>query len=140
MLLVHPQAARTRLAALESVQVISAGDDAMELGRVLVGVAAARIEPGVQGCRPRASPDLYAEPALGDGNMRNRISDPIVDEVRRVRAELAVRHGNDDAAIIRHAQAMERQSDRACVRYPARHVAPAGDRRSLPSRSSTVTD
>ena len=72
--------------------------------------------------------------------MRNRISDPIVDEVRRVRAELAARHGNDVAAIIRHAQAMERQSDRACVRYPARHVAPAGDRRSLPSRSSTVTD
>ena len=72
--------------------------------------------------------------------MRNRISDPIVDEVRRVRAQLAARHGNDVAAIIRHAQEIERASDRASVRYPPRHVAPPGDRRPLPSRSSTVTD
>ena len=45
---------------------------------------------------------------------RNRISDPIVDEVRRVRAELAARDGNDVAAIIRHAQEMA-----------ARRIAPA---------------
>ena len=72
--------------------------------------------------------------------MRNRISDPIVDAVRKVRAELAARHGNDVAAIIRHAQEMDRASGRASVRYPPRHVAPAGDRRPLPSRSSTVTE
>ena len=35
-----PEAARARLAALESVQVISAGNDAVELGRALVGVRA----------------------------------------------------------------------------------------------------
>lgn len=58
--------------------------------------------------------------------MRNRVSDPIVDEVRRVRAELAARYGNDVAAIIRHAQTLERPSDRTFVRYPARHVVPAG--------------
>ena len=57
--------------------------------------------------------------------MRNRISDPIVDEVRRLRAELAARHGNDIAAIIRHAQALERTSDRTFVRYPARRVVTA---------------
>ena len=68
--------------------------------------------------------------------MRNVISDPIVEEVRRVRAELAARYGNDVAAIIRHAQAMEQASDRTSVRYPARHVVPAGDRRSLQARSS----
>ena len=70
--------------------------------------------------------------------MRNRISDPIVDEVRRVRAELAARHGNDVAAIIRHVQELDRVSDRASVRYPPRHVAPAGDRRSSPSQAGQV--
>ena len=35
-----PEAAGARLAALESVHVITAGDDAIELGRVLVGVRA----------------------------------------------------------------------------------------------------
>ena len=108
-----PEAARTRLAALESVQVVSAGDDATH---------------------------LHAEPALGDGNMKNRISDPIVDEVRRVRAEIAARHGNDVAAIIRHAQEFERASDRACVRYPPRRVDPAGDRRPSPPKAAAGAD
>lgn len=54
--------------------------------------------------------------------MKNRIGDPLVDEVRKIRAELAARHGNDVAAIIRHAQALERASDRTFVRYPARRV------------------
>lgn len=58
--------------------------------------------------------------------MKHRITDPIVDEVRRVRAGLAARRGNDVAAIIRHAQALEHASDRTFVRYPARHVVPAG--------------
>ena len=54
--------------------------------------------------------------------MSSRFTDPIVEEVRRVRAELAARHGNDVAAIIRHAQALERTLDRTCVRYPPRRV------------------
>ena len=56
--------------------------------------------------------------------MSSRTTDPIVAEVRRVRAELAARHGNDVAAIIRHAQALARTLDRPCVRYPPRPVAP----------------
>ena len=39
-----PEAARARLAALEAVQVISAGDDATELGRLLVGTRAVPAE------------------------------------------------------------------------------------------------
>ena len=39
-----PEAARARLAALEAVQVISAGDDATELGRLLVGARAVPAE------------------------------------------------------------------------------------------------
>ena len=59
--------------------------------------------------------------------MSSRINDPIVEEVRRVRAELAARHGNDVAAIIRHAQALARTLDRPCVRYPPRPVVRAGE-------------
>ena len=59
--------------------------------------------------------------------MSSRITDPIVDEVRRVRAELAARHGNDVTAIIRHAQALERTLGRPCVRYPPRRVVPVGE-------------
>ena len=54
--------------------------------------------------------------------MSSRIRDPIVEEVRRVRAEIAARHGNDVAAIIRHVQALERTLGRPCVRYPPRPV------------------
>ena len=54
--------------------------------------------------------------------MSSRIRDPIVEEVRRVRAEIAARHGNDVAAIIRHVQELERTLDRPCVRYPPRPV------------------
>ena len=59
--------------------------------------------------------------------MSSRIRDPIVEEVRRVRAELVARHGNDVAAIIRHVQALERTLDRPCVRYPPRPVVRAGE-------------
>ena len=72
--------------------------------------------------------------------MKNRISDPIVDEVRRVRAEIAARHGNDVAAIIRHAQEFDRASDRACVRYPPRRVDPAGDRRPSSPKAAAGAD
>ena len=66
--------------------------------------------------------------------MSSRITDPIVEEVRRVRAQLAARHGNDVAAIIRHAQALERTLDRTCVRYPPRPVVPAGKEPVAPPR------
>ena len=62
--------------------------------------------------------------------MGSRISDPIVEEVRRVRAELAARHGNDVAAIVRYAQALERTLDRPCVRYPPRPVVPVHEERT----------
>ena len=39
-----PEAARARLAALEAVQVIGAGDEATELGRLLVGTRAVPAE------------------------------------------------------------------------------------------------
>ena len=57
--------------------------------------------------------------------MTSRFPDPIVEEVRRVRAELAAKHGNDVAAIIRHAQELERTLGLTCVRYPPRRVVPA---------------
>ena len=66
--------------------------------------------------------------------MSSCIQDPIVAEVRRVRAELAARHGNDVAAIIRHAQALARTLDRPCVRYPPRRVVPAGKEPAAPPR------
>ena len=62
--------------------------------------------------------------------MSSRITDPIVEDVRRVRADLAARHGNDVAAIIRHAQALARTLDRPCVRYPPRPVVPAHEERT----------
>ena len=59
--------------------------------------------------------------------MSSRIDDPIVEEVRRVRAELFARHGNDIAALVRHAQELARTLDRPCVGYPPRPVVRAGE-------------
>ena len=59
--------------------------------------------------------------------MSSRIDDPIVAEVRRVRAELFARHGNDIAALVRHAQEFARTLGRPCVRYPPRPVVRAGE-------------
>ena len=60
--------------------------------------------------------------------MSSRIDDPIVEEVRRVRAELFARHGNDIAALVRHAQEFARTLGRPCVRYPPRPaVRPGGE-------------
>lgn len=59
--------------------------------------------------------------------MSSRINDPIVEEVRRVRAEIFARHGNDIAALVRHAQELERTLGRPCVRYPPRPVVRAGE-------------
>ena len=58
--------------------------------------------------------------------MSSRIKDPIVEEVRRVRAKIFARHGNDIAALVRHAQELERTLGRPCVRYPPRPVVRPG--------------
>ncbi len=80
-------------------------------------VAAARIE---QVCRDAGhEPPVICTPSQ---LMSSRIRDPIVEEVRRVRAEIAARHGNDVASIIRHVQALERTLGRPCVSYPPRPV------------------
>ena len=49
-------------------------------------------------------------------------SDPIVAEVRAIRAKQAARFGNDPVAIIKHAQALQKASGRIYVRYAARRL------------------
>ena len=66
--------------------------------------------------------------------MKNRIDDPIVAEVRTVRAELAARHGGSVEAILKRAQEMDQSSSRASVRYPARRVVPVAGASSTPGR------
>jgi len=50
--------------------------------------------------------------------------DPIVAEVRRVRAEHAARFNNDLAAIYRDLKLQEQKSDREFASYPARRTVP----------------
>ena len=50
--------------------------------------------------------------------------DPIVAEVRRVRAAHAVQFNNDLLAIYRDLKAQEQKSGRQFTSYPARRVAP----------------
>ena len=131
-----PEAARARLATLESVGVIDASDDAIAFGWVLVtahafpvGAAADAAHAAIAAVNgvdylvtsPRSS---VRQASSWRWSMSSHITDPIVAEVRRVRAELTSRHGNDVAAIIRHAQALARTLDRPCVRYPPRPVSP----------------
>lgn len=52
-------------------------------------------------------------------------SDPIVAEIRAIRAKQAARFENDPAAIIRHAQALQEASGRNYVRYAARRLVAA---------------
>ena len=54
--------------------------------------------------------------------MKKHTNDPIVAEVRAIRAEQATRCGNDIDAIITRAQAMQAVSGRSYVRYPARRL------------------
>ena len=54
--------------------------------------------------------------------MKKHTNDPIVAEVRAIRAEQAARCGNDIDAIITRAQAMQAASGRSYVRYPARRL------------------
>ena len=52
--------------------------------------------------------------------MKSYERDPIVEDVRTIRAEQAARFKNDPKAIIKHAQALQKASGRECVRYSAR--------------------
>ena len=52
--------------------------------------------------------------------MKNRLNDPIVDEIHATRAKLAARFGNEIATVMTHAQAIQEASGRSCVRNPAR--------------------
>ena len=54
--------------------------------------------------------------------MKNDESDPIVAEVRAIRARQAARFNNDPAAIIKHAQELQKASGRGYVRYAARRL------------------
>jgi len=58
--------------------------------------------------------------------------DPIVAEVRRVRAAHAAQFNNDLLAIYRDLKAQEQKSGHRFASYPARHVAPAKRPRSGP--------
>lgn len=55
--------------------------------------------------------------------MKNRMNDPIVDEIHEIRAKLAARFGNDIDAIITHVQALQEASGRSYVQNPARRSA-----------------
>ena len=50
--------------------------------------------------------------------------DPIVAEVRAIRAELAAKHGNTVESIFKHYRAVQRTSGRTYVSYPAKRVEP----------------
>ena len=54
--------------------------------------------------------------------MPNQPTDPIISEVRAVREAHAARFGYDIAAIFRNIRAMQDESKREYVRFPARPV------------------
>ena len=54
--------------------------------------------------------------------MPNQPTDPIISEVRAVREAHAARFGYDIAAIFRNIRAMQDESKREHVRFPARPV------------------
>ena len=56
-------------------------------------------------------------------------TDPIVAEIRAIRAKQAARFENDPAAIIKHAQALQEASGRNYVRYRPRRLEVAASRR-----------
>ena len=58
-------------------------------------------------------------------------TDPIVAEIRAIRAKQAARFENDPAAIIEHAQALQEASGRNYVRYRARRLKAAASRRKV---------
>lgn len=54
--------------------------------------------------------------------MKSYDSGPIVAELRATRAKQAARFDNDPKAIIKHAQLLQKASERSCARYPARRI------------------
>lgn len=52
------------------------------------------------------------------------LEDPIVEEIRRVRAERSAALGNDLVAIYRALKVDEQKSGRKFVRFPARRLRP----------------
>jgi len=60
--------------------------------------------------------------------------DPIVAEVRRVRAAHAARFNNDLAAIFLDLKREEQKSGRSLASYPARRTAPVKKSRVQPAR------
>lgn len=54
--------------------------------------------------------------------MAHHLDDPVVAEVRKIRAELAAKHGGSVEAILQRAQQMDKMSDSPRVRYSPRRV------------------
>lgn len=50
--------------------------------------------------------------------------DPIVAEVRAIRAKLAAKHGNTVKGIFKHYREVQRSSERTYVSYPAKRIEP----------------
>jgi len=57
--------------------------------------------------------------------------DPLVEEIRRVRSEIAARFGNDLAAICDDARKRQTRSRAATVALPPRRPQPAGTNRKV---------
>ena len=69
---------------------------------------------------PRRSRDEHRA-----GRPAGAVNDPIVEEVRRIRAEIAARNGNDLCRIFKDARSREGSSGRRVVSYePANTVEP----------------
>jgi hypothetical protein len=65
-------------------------------------------------------------------------SDPIVDEIHRVREQIAARFGYDIRAIGRDAHQRDATSDREVIRRPPRHpVASAKTKSQFPPAAAT---
>ena len=60
--------------------------------------------------------------------MRTTDTDPVIAEVRAVRDEFAARADYDVGAIFRRIRAMQDESGREYVSYPARRIAEGSDR------------
>lgn len=74
------------------------------------------------GARPSTPPDLHAGGARG---VTSTGSDPIIDEVRSIRDEIAKAHGYDLKAIIAMLQAEQTRHGGLLVSRQARRLGPA---------------
>ena len=48
--------------------------------------------------------------------------DPIVDEIRKIRAEIFKKHGNDLAALVRHLRRRQKAHHRKTVKLPPKKI------------------